>query len=97
MEWSLYILDCGGRYYTGIAKNPAQRFSEHASRSSRAARFTRAFPPRTIAYQVAIGSRSLALRTEMALKKLSRPQKTSLIGAALQRDELLQLLGIVDQ
>lgn len=94
MEWSLYILDCGNRYYTGIAKDPGRRFSEHAARSPRAARFTRAFPARRIVYQVGIGSRSLALRAEAALKRLSRLQKVELINTAPQRDELLQWLGV---
>lgn len=94
MEWHLYILDCDGRYYTGIATDPARRLAEHRARKTRAARFTRAARTHELVYAVAIGDRSLAARAEARLKKLARVQKESVVRCALSRAALLDLLGL---
>lgn len=94
MVWSLYILECGDRYYTGISTDPVRRLSEHHARDRRAARFTRAFPAGRMVYCVTLGSRSLATRAEARVKKLSRRQKERLITECVCRDALLAELGL---
>lgn len=92
-EWSIYVLDCGARLYTGIALDPEARFRAHRT-SSRGARFTRAFPPRAIVYQAVIGSRRLALRVEARFKQLSRSRKLDLIASQPSAAALLDHLGL---
>lgn len=96
MEWHLYILDCDGRYYTGIAIDPVRRLAEHRARKSRGARFTRAARSHELVYAVALGDRSLASRAEARLKKLVRAEKEAVIRHALSRAALLDRLGLAD-
>ena len=87
------MLDCGHRLYTGIALDPEQRFAAHLSKS-RGARFTRAFPPRRIAYSVQLGSRSLASRAEARIKRLPRSCKLDIVAEQFSPDALLLYLGL---
>ncbi|HEX6927853.1 MAG TPA: GIY-YIG nuclease family protein [Gammaproteobacteria bacterium] len=94
MDWHLYILDCDGRFYTGIAKDPGRRLEEHRAGNRRGAKFTRGAGSHELVYAVAIGSRSLALRAEARVKKLSRLQKEDIVRRAPSRDALLSYLSI---
>ncbi|HEX7030044.1 MAG TPA: GIY-YIG nuclease family protein [Gammaproteobacteria bacterium] len=94
MEWHLYVLDCDGRYYTGITTDPRRRFEEHRSGNSRAAKFTRAARVQALVYAVGIGDRGLALRAEARLKKLSRKRKEQIVRDAPERGRLLSLLEL---
>lgn len=94
MDWYLYMLDCDGRYYTGIATDPVRRLAEHRSGTRRAAKFTRAARTHKLVYDVALGERGLALRAEARVKKLSRLQKQSLVDACPDRNTLLVMLGL---
>jgi len=97
VEWYLYILDCDGRYYTGVATDPVRRLAEHRSRNSRAARFTRTARSHELIYSVAVGNRSMALRAEARVKKLSRLQKARIVERALTREDLLASLDLVTE
>lgn len=94
MEWHLYMLDCDGRYYTGIATDPERRLAEHRSGKQRAAKFTRAARTHTLVYTIPLGDRSTALRAEARIKKLTRPQKVALLDMRPGREELLAMLGL---
>ncbi len=96
MQWHLYILDCDGRYYTGIATDPVRRLAEHRARNGRGARFTRTARKHELVYAVALGDRSLALRAEARMKKLVRARKEAVVRAAPSRTALLDLLGFTD-
>lgn len=72
--WAVYLLECAdGRVYTGIARDPAQRFAKHLS--GKGARFTRSNPPRQLLGFVWVGSRSEALKLEIAWKRLPRTER----------------------
>lgn len=94
MEWHLYMLDCDGRYYTGVATDPDRRLAEHRSGSRRAAKFTRAARTHTLVYAVPLGERGLALRAEARVKRLSRLQKQALVDTRPDRAALLAMLGL---
>ncbi|HEX6927718.1 MAG TPA: GIY-YIG nuclease family protein [Gammaproteobacteria bacterium] len=96
MEWYLYILDCDGRYYTGITTDLRRRLEEHRKGSSRGAKFTRAARSQALVYSVGIGERGLALRAEARLKRLRRPRKAQVICDAPARERLLGMLGLGD-
>lgn len=76
--WFVYLLACkGNRIYAGIAKDVQKRFLEH--QSGKGAKFTRAFPPSRILKVIEAATYSDALKKEIALKRLSRPDKDRLI------------------
>jgi putative endonuclease len=69
--WAVYLLECAdGRIYTGIARDPAQRYAKHLS--GKGARFTRSNPPRQLLGFIWVASHSEALKLEFAWKRLPR-------------------------
>lgn len=79
MTWQLYILRCGdGTLYTGITDDLPRRLKAH--RSGKGAKYTRGRGPLELVYREDCPDKSAALRREIAVKKLSRQEKLSLIG-----------------
>ncbi|WP_297896059.1 GIY-YIG nuclease family protein [Shewanella sp.] len=84
--WYLYLIRCAnGHLYTGITTDVTRRFNEHQSNGPKAAKYLRGKGPLTLMYQEQVGTRSDALKREIAVKKLSRAQKLALIESAEQR------------
>ena len=80
-RWTVYMLRCAdGTYYTGVARDPARRLSEHNGTGGRGARYTRARQPVQMVYTETARGRSRAQRREAAIKKLSRAQKIRLVS-----------------
>jgi len=74
----LYILQCrDGSLYTGIAKDVAQRLTDHSA--GRASRYTRVRLPVRLAWSRQVRSWSLALREEYRIKQLPRSAKLALV------------------
>jgi predicted GIY-YIG superfamily endonuclease len=74
----VYILRCGdGSLYTGIALDLDRRLAQH--RAGLAARYTRSRLPVTLAWSQEIDSWSDALREELRIKALTRPEKEDLL------------------
>lgn len=75
----VYILYCSnGNYYTGYTTDLAKRFKSHLSGS--ASKYTRSFKPLHIAQSWKIdGNKSLAMKIERFIKKLSRIEKEKII------------------
>lgn len=75
--WKVYMLRCGdGSLYTGIAVDVEQRLTVH--RSGKGAKYTRGRGPLELVYQEECGSHSEALKRELAIKALLRPEKEKL-------------------
>lgn len=84
--WYLYLIRCtNGHLYTGITTDVTRRFNEHQSNGPKAAKYLRGKGPLTLMYQEQAGTRSDALKREIAVKKLSRTQKLALIESVEQR------------
>lgn len=82
--WQVYIVRCADTtLYTGITRDVERRIDEH-NHGRQAARYTRARRPVTLVYSETCGSRSEALRREIAIKKLSRSEKELLCHQAVQ-------------
>ncbi|MEG0764438.1 MAG: GIY-YIG nuclease family protein [Pseudoflavonifractor sp.] len=80
MSYWVYILSCGdGTLYTGTTDDVDRRLAVH--RSGKGAKYTRGRAPLTLVYQEDCGDRSAALKREIAIKRLSRPEKLQLIAA----------------
>ncbi len=74
VPYTLYLLECeGGSYYAGIARDAEDRFIKHLTRKGAA--YTRANPPIRILRSMDLPSKSLALKAEIALKRLQRAKK----------------------
>lgn len=81
--WAVYLLECAdGRVYTGIARDPQQRYAKHLA--GKGARFTRSNPPKQLLGWVWIASHGGALRLEMAWKRLPRTARIAALQAAMQ-------------
>ena len=77
--WYLYILRCcDGTLYTGITTDVEKRLETH--RSGKGAKYTRGRGPLELVYRETCGSHSDALKREMAVKRLTRTQKESMIA-----------------
>lgn len=78
-QWVVYILECAdGTLYTGITDDLDKRLKAH--NSGKGAKYTRGRGPVTLRYRELCADHSAALRRELEIKRLSRPQKWILIG-----------------
>lgn len=81
-RWFVYILECAdGSYYTGITCDLARRVAEH--RSGKGARYTRIRKVKDLIWSAGCESRSAALKMEMKIKALSKPEKRLLVQEQL--------------
>jgi len=72
--WHLYLIECeGGSFYAGITTDVERRYEEHVS--GKGARYTRSHKPLRLLGCRPCGSRSDALKAELALKKLPKARK----------------------
>ena len=79
-KWQLYILQCNdGSLYTGITDNLQRRLKAHST--GKGAKYTRGRGPLTLCYTEDCENHSVALQREIAVKKLSRPDKLALCKA----------------
>lgn len=76
--WYLYLVRCkDGSLYTGISTDVQRRFTDH--QQNRGARRLRGQGPLELVYSKPVGDRSLALRVEHRVKRLSRAEKEKLV------------------
>ncbi len=79
-DWCLYIIRCrDGTLYTGISTDIDRRFAEHQGRGDAGSKYLKGRAPLTLLFQERLGSRSLALKVENQVKKLSKAQKEKMI------------------
>lgn len=80
MKYYVYILHCiNDTFYTGFTTDLDRRYHEHISRSKKC-RYTRSFPPKELVAFWCFDDKSLALKEEARIKKLSKIQKEKLIA-----------------
>lgn len=74
-KYFVYMLECAdGTLYTGSTNNIEKRIIAHNS-SRAGAKYTRSRRPVVLKYSKAHSSKSIALKKEAALKKMSRTEK----------------------
>jgi putative endonuclease len=77
--WHIYILKCADKtFYTGITTDLERRVREHND-SKLGARYTKSRRPVKLVYCRKIKNRPLAMKEELRIKRLSRPEKIKLI------------------
>lgn len=85
-QWYVYILQCADNtLYTGITDNLAQRVAAH--NSGKGAKYTRGRGLLKVVYSEACEDKSHALRREIQIKKLTRPQKNELCSCYKTEEE----------
>ena len=72
--WFLYLIECiDGSLYAGITTDVARRYQTHCK--GLGARYTRSHPPVCLVGSRLFGSKSEALKAELAIKRLSKDKK----------------------
>jgi len=67
--------------YTGISTDIDRRLAEHSGGGDAGSKYLKGRSPLILLFQQRLGSRSLALKVENRVKKLSRAQKEEMICA----------------
>lgn len=93
IQYWVYILECeNGNYYTGYTNDLARRYQEHLNGSDKC-KYTRSFKPLRLASSWLIhGDKSLALKIEKYIKKLSKKEKKFLISNPKKLTDLFECL-----
>lgn len=94
-RWSLYLIKTrDGSFYTGISADVARRFAEHQAGGEKCARYLRGRGPLGLVFQREVGDRSVALRAEVRIKRLSRAEKEEIVRLDPPAGELLVRIGL---
>jgi len=79
--WQVYMVLCSdGSLYTGITKDISRRLQEHAT--GKGAKYFRGHHPEEVVYLENLPDRSSATRREMAIKRMSVTDKSSLLASS---------------
>lgn len=77
MTWTVYMLQCADlTLYTGITNNLAARLEKHTQ--GKGAKYTKGRGPYQVVFSELHPTKSSALKRELEIKALSKPQKLSL-------------------
>ena len=83
--WFLYLIECAdGSLYTGITVDVAARWIAH--QSGKGARYTRSHKPLRLLASTPVGSRSQALKVELAIKRLPKDRKLAEVQSIASRN-----------
>ena len=89
-KWSVYLVLCkDDSLYAGVALDVDRRLEEHRE-GKRGAKYLRGRGPLELVMRRELGDRSLALKVELRIKKLSRKAKKNLIRNPEMIDEIAQ-------
>ncbi len=81
-DWHLYMVRCGdGNLYTGISTDVDRRFAEHQAGGKTGSKYLKGRGPLTLVFRKRLGNKSLALKVEYKVKKLSKSVKEKMIGS----------------
>ena len=79
-DWYLYLIRCrDSTLYTGISTDVERRFAQHQGSGNGGSRYLKGRGPLSLVFQENLGSRSLALKVEHSVKKMSKARKEKLI------------------
>jgi putative endonuclease len=79
MQYYVYLVECSDKtFYCGYTTDLAARLKEH-NEAKTGAKYTRSRRPVKLCYFEKLSSKSLAMKREIEIKKLSRMKKERLI------------------
>ena len=81
-DWYLYLIRCrDSTLYTGISTDVDRRLAQHEGGGNAGSRYLKGRGPLSLVFQEKLGSKSLALKVERRVKKMSKARKEKLIKA----------------
>ena len=84
-RWYVYVIENRlGQFYTGITTDPIRRLRQHSGELKGGARALKGKGPLQFRLILNVSDRSVALKTEYAIKQLSRREKLALIEEDLR-------------
>lgn len=93
--WSLYLIETNqGHLYCGISNNVDRRFAQHAQQTKLCARFLRGKAPLVLRYQIELGAKSIALKSEYRIKRWPTRRKWQMINEQWSASRVLSLCGL---
>ena len=88
-NWFLYLIRCKhGRLYTGITTDVERRFEEHKNSNNKGSKYLRGKAPLELVMKKKIGNKSMALKIEAKVKKLSKIRKELLVDGKIKIRDL---------
>jgi putative endonuclease len=92
--WYLYMVRChDGSLYTGIATDVERRFGQHQGSGDGGSKYLRGRGPLTLVFQERVGDRSLALKVEAMVKRLSKEKKELFAGGRCGIEALVRRMA----
>ncbi|MDR4504235.1 MAG: GIY-YIG nuclease family protein [Candidatus Scalindua sp.] len=94
--WFLYLIRCKhGRLYTGITTDVERRFEEHKSSNKKGSKYLRGKAPLELVMKKKIGSRGLALKIEVNVKKLPKFKKEMLVAGKIKIGDIKKSFHLI--
>jgi putative endonuclease len=88
-NWFLYLIRCKNSWlYTGITTDVERRFGEHESGDKKGSKYLRGKKPLTLVLRKKVGDRSMALKIEAKVKKMSKTKKELLVDGKIKIREI---------
>jgi len=79
-DWYLYLIRCrDNTLYTGISTDVDRRLAQHQGEGNAGSRYLKGRGPLSLVFQEKLGSKSLALKVERRVKRMSKARKEKLI------------------
>ena len=84
-----------GRLYTGITTDVKRRFEEHEGGDKKGSKYLRGKAPLELVMKKRVGDRSMALKIEAKVKKLSKPEKELLVDGKIKIREIKEKINSI--
>jgi putative endonuclease len=82
--WFLYLIRCkDGSLYTGITTDVKRRFNEHQEGGRKGSKYLRGKAPLEQVLKRKIGSKSLALKVEHIVKRMTKTEKEMFVSGKI--------------
>ena len=79
-DWYLYLIRCrDNTLYTGISTDVGRRLAQHRGAGNIGSKYLNGRGPLSLVFQENLGSKSLALKEERRVKRMSKTKKEELI------------------
>lgn len=79
-DWYLYLIRCrDGTLYTGISTDVDRRLAQHQRAGNAGSKYLKGRGPLNLVFQKNLGSKSLALKVERRVKRISKARKEKIV------------------
>jgi putative endonuclease len=88
-NWYLYLIRCrDNSLYTGISTDVARRFVQHQGKGNAGSKYLKGRGPLRLVFQKKVGTKSLALKVELRVKRMSKGNKEKLTKVRDYADQI---------